>query len=84
MKPLGDPVKHFWKVQQMAKATGVDLVEARAEGKLPDAAWADTVTNCRGCDWVEGCERFLDQAEDGQATPPSGCVNQKPFEALKP
>lgn len=83
MKPLGDPKTHFWKVQDMAKATDTNLVEAFEAGKMTSEEWAGMVERCRSCQWVEGCERWLSRHEDGGAEPPVDCVNHKRFEALK-
>lgn len=84
MKPLGKTLDHYWKVQKMAKATGVDLVEAFDAGDLTSDQWAGVVSRCRQCGWLGGCEAFLDGAEEGQEAPPRDCVNHKVFEALKP
>ncbi len=82
-QPLGPPGKHFWRVQKMAKATGVDLVAARETDALSQSDWAGMVTRCRSCDCVEGCARFLARAEDGKEAAPDGCMNQKRFNALR-
>lgn len=84
MKPLGHPVTHFWKVNRMARVTGVDLSAAHEQGDMSSAEWADVVTRCRGCEWTEGCERFLQNHVDGDAEPPKACANHDLFKALKP
>ncbi|MDQ2095671.1 DUF6455 family protein [Rhodalgimonas zhirmunskyi] len=63
MKPLGETKRHFWLAQRMAKLHDVDLVGAVARGDLAQEEWAGMVTRCRGCEWTEGCTRFLEQGE---------------------
>lgn len=82
MKPLGDERKHYWLATRMADAADVNLVEAFTEGRLSSKDWAGLVSRCRGCQWVEGCERWLD-AEHPGADVPTDCRNGAVFEALK-
>lgn len=83
-KPLGDPVDHYWLVQSMARAAGVDLAAASNQGRLTDEAWAEVVNRCRDCDWERngGCSRWLSRQEAGEATVPDNCVNQDVFADL--
>ena len=74
---LGDEVEHYWLVQRMAKATGVDLVQALDAGLLTQEDWASIVTRCRGCQWTEGCGDWLDQPIDDTRPFPQPCVNRK-------
>ncbi|MAY33388.1 MAG: DUF6455 family protein [Rhodovulum sp.] len=83
MKPLGKPIDHYWKVQDMAKATGTDLVAAWQDGRIGEQEWAGMVERCRACQWVDGCKRWLDQHGDGNAEPPVDCVNHRRFEHLR-
>ncbi|WP_425101588.1 DUF6455 family protein [Tropicibacter sp. S64] len=82
-RPLGSERKHYWLVQRMAKATGVDLVEAMAGQSLTSEDWARMVTHCRGCEWVQGCRHWLDAAEDTPRACPDGCANKARFADLK-
>lgn len=82
MKPLGDPITHFWLVQDMARAAGVDLPAARRDGALPDADWAAMVTRCRGCRWTDGCQDWLARQEGGDAFVPPACANRAVFDRL--
>ena len=82
-RPLGDPVRHFWLAQSMAKATGVDLAAAMREGRIAQADWADMVTRCRACAWAEGCAHWLAAQEAGTADVPGDCVNADIFTRLK-
>ena len=79
---LGNPNRHFWLVQRMARAAEVDLVRAAREGKLAQADWARMVKHCRGCQWAEGCEKWL-AGDETVEIPPLGCVNRHRFAALK-
>lgn len=76
-RPLGDTGVHFWLLQRMAKTCGADMVEASEHGDLNAEGWSEMVQRCRSCDWAEGCDRWLDQHNNGEAkaVPPKGCVN---------
>lgn len=84
MKPLGETKSHYWLVQRMAQATETDLVTAMERAELSNADWAEMVQSCRGCDWTEGCKRWLGGAE-GQASEaaPEPCLNRARFLRLK-
>lgn len=80
--PLGDEKVHYWLVQGMARATGIDLVAAMDDGLLSSEAWADVVQRCRGCDWQRdggGCSRWLALQEPGAAHVPDTCENKSIF-----
>lgn len=82
-RPLGDATEHYWLVQRMAKTCGVDPAAAAERGDLSAERWADMVNRCRSCDWVGGCQRWLDrQDSDSDATPPTTCVNAERLRAL--
>lgn len=81
MRPLGDPKRHFWLAQRMARLHGLDLVQANARGDLDQDGWAGAVARCRECSWTEGCERFLDRAEASE-TLPRGCENRGLYSLL--
>lgn len=74
MKPLGPPRKHFWLMLGMAKATGVELAEAAATGKITQDDFATMVTACRSCSNASGCARLLDR-QTPLAETPEYCVN---------
>ena len=80
--PLGDPCRHYWMVQRMARATDADLVAAQEAGALPQEDWAHMVERCRRCRWVEGCQRWLDGGNTAQI-PPVGCLNRSKIYQLK-
>ena len=82
MKPLGPAKRHYWLLQDMAKATKIDLVRAFDRGVIDNADWATLVTACRGCDWAGGCQRWL-QNGDGAEVPPKPCRNRARLAALK-
>lgn len=84
-KPFGDPVAHSRLVQSMAKATGIDLTAAAAQGRLSKSDWVDVVQNCCGCAWERdgGCSKWLTIQEVGAADVPSLCANQESLQALK-
>jgi hypothetical protein len=80
---LGPEKDHFWLVQRMAKATGVDLVKAWDSGILTADDWAGIVTRCRGCSWTDGCDRFLDTPNAGNRAAPEPCLNHKRLARIK-
>ncbi|KUF10214.1 DUF6455 family protein [Pseudoponticoccus marisrubri] len=80
---LGPETDHYWLVQRMAKATGVDLVRAWDAGMLSSEDWAGVVTRCRGCTWTEGCGRWLDAAEGEPRGLPTPCVNRERLQRIK-
>lgn len=73
---LGPENDHYWLVQRMAKATGIDLVRAANTDILTQEDWAGIVTHCRGCNWSDGCGRWLDQPDDAQRDLPQPCINR--------
>ena len=79
---LGDETEHYWLAQSMAKAVGVDLAKAQTEGHLTQDDWAGMVQRCRGCDWTEGCKKWLSVAAWGQETAPATCENHTRFASL--
>ncbi|SDN55463.1 hypothetical protein SAMN05216196_101886 [Lutimaribacter pacificus] len=85
MHRLGNPIKHFWLVQDMARAASVDLADARRDGRLTTEDWAAMVTRCRGCQWAEGCQHWLraQQQDDDSAEVPPACANRAVFDSLR-
>ncbi|UYV38213.1 DUF6455 family protein [Rhodobacteraceae bacterium D3-12] len=57
--PLGDPVTHFWLTRSVARAMGISLSEAMADGKLTTQAYSGMVTTCRQCPFVAACQQWL-------------------------
>ena len=76
---LGDKTEHYWLVQRMAKASGVNLVRAVEEGLLSQADWAGIVTRCQGCRRAGDCEHWLDAPIDDTRDVPSPCRNRNRF-----
>ncbi|MCR9109677.1 DUF6455 family protein [Marivita sp. XM-24bin2] len=75
-RPLGQTGVHYWRVQRMAKSCGVDTALASANGDLNSRDWAAAVQRCRSCQWVDGCERWLDRHDKAsKAAPPERCLN---------
>ena len=82
MKPLGDQNRHYWLVQGMAKTTGVDLARASEQGDLDQSEWADTVRECRACDWADGCHTWLRGTQNVDVPPPQ-CRNRARLAMLR-
>lgn len=84
MKPLGDQNTHFWLAQRMAQLTETDLVRAMETAQLTQEDWAAMVEDCRGCDWTDGCQKFLTLRADQKIdSAPDTCRNHERFAALK-
>jgi len=82
-RPLGNTGVHYWLVQRMAKRCGVDTSNAATCGDIDQDDWVGLVQKCRGCTWVDGCERWLSKFdEDGTVSPPHECVNAEVLIAL--
>lgn len=82
VRPLGPETAHYWRVQRMARATGVDLVAAWKAERFDHAAWKRIVTRCRGCAWAEGCQRWLDRPTESVRRLPQTCLNRERLEQL--
>ena len=80
--PLGHPRRHYWLVQGMARATGLDLAEAVRDERMTLHDWADIVHNCRSCTSADGCGRWL-VGDPCVASPPKTCRNRAALAALK-
>ena len=83
MQTLGDQTVHYWLAQKMAKITETDLVAAMETAGLTQEDWAEMVQACRGCDWSDGCPRWLERQAEPVDLAPSECVNRDRFAALK-
>ncbi|MDA7423813.1 DUF6455 family protein [Thalassococcus lentus] len=85
VRTLGPIRKHFWRVQRMARAVDVNLVSAAKGDLIDDEAWANMITRCRGCQWADGCGRWLKQAAltGHERTAPNQCRNRNVFDALR-
>ena len=81
--PLGDPARHFWMTRSVARAMGVSLSEAMAEGTLSQKGYADLVTRCRACHFVEECQAWLGQQCTRADAAPECCQHAALFQHLK-
>jgi len=81
MKPIGNSMDHYCRVIDMANAVGVDPAKAMDQGVLKGSEWANMVSLCRSCDWVDGCKKFLAR-ETSPASVPSQCLNAQTFRRL--
>lgn len=79
---LGCPELHFWLNRSVARAMGVNLSEAMADGELTAQGYAEMVTRCRQCTQVTQCQHWLSQASSQEA-PPEHCLNAKEMARLK-
>ncbi|WP_372887229.1 DUF6455 family protein [Shimia sp.] len=81
--PLGDPERHFWMTRSVARAMGVSLGEAMASGSLSPKEYADMVTRCRRCRFVDTCEAWLAHNSLDATAAPDCCQHADLFAALK-
>ncbi|SHK16654.1 hypothetical protein SAMN05444000_12075 [Shimia gijangensis] len=81
--PLGDPARHFWMTRSVARAMGVSLSEAMAEDRLSHRNYADLVTRCRQCHFVQECENWLSRQVDRADCAPGCCQHAALFDSLK-
>ena len=82
MQTLGDIRAHFLRVVKMSKACNVDLSTALDEGQIDAPAYADMVTDCRGCGAVGQCDKLLAEMPELQQAP-DYCVNRDNFAQLR-
>ena len=82
MQPLGDQCRHYWLIQDMARATDVDLVGAFRDGRISSQEWAEMIELCRACDWGDGCQARMQAAQAPCPIPPQ-CNNKARFALLK-
>lgn len=81
---LGDPARHFWMTRSVARAMGVSLSEAMADGHLTKEDYAAMVTQCRRCALVAHCEIWLAGQTSLADLAPEGCLNGDLMNGLKP
>ncbi|WP_073033518.1 DUF6455 family protein [Roseovarius pacificus] len=82
MKPIGSQCRHYWLLQDMAKATQVDLARAFREGRISTQEWAGMVGRCRACSWPDGCQSWL-RRTPGPRHIPARCCNRARLALLK-
>lgn len=76
---LGDPARHFWITRSVARALGVSLSDAIADGLMTGDDYARMVTRCRTCQHVSACEQWLGQQAERAGQAPDWCLNLSDF-----
>ncbi|WP_270728361.1 DUF6455 family protein [Shimia sp. Alg240-R146] len=79
---LGDPATHFWLTRSMARTLGVSLSEAMACDALSATDYAEMVTRCRSCPYVEDCQSWLSEGCTKSAQAPGFCCHADVLQAL--
>ncbi|WP_217520145.1 DUF6455 family protein [Roseicyclus elongatus] len=79
---LGDTRRHYWLAVGMADISGADLQRALEEGRITHGDWAGMVERCRGCNWADGCDCWMQTQSAGEATVPRACPNAEMFDAV--
>ncbi|WP_408015025.1 DUF6455 family protein [Roseovarius gahaiensis] len=82
MQRLGDQCHHYWLLKDMARVTDVDLVRAFRDGRITSCEWAEMIDLCRACEWVDGCQSWLQTAKAPRPIPPH-CRNSARLAHLK-
>lgn len=84
MDLLGDTAaeRHFWLTQGMARASGVNITEMIARGRLTRAQFQEMVVRCGACEYPERCVRWMAEGEHAGEDPPGYCLNHETIEAL--
>lgn len=81
--PLGDPQVHFWLTRSVARAVGVSLSEAMAENALSAQGYAEMITRCRTCPFVDQCQHWLGTPSARQEGAPEFCMHKSLFDGLR-
>ncbi|TCL08854.1 hypothetical protein BXY66_0895 [Shimia isoporae] len=79
---LGDPATHFWLTRSMARVVGVSFSEAMATGVMSAADYAQMVTRCRQCPYVQDCQAWLGAQQGVSACAPEFCRHAKTLSDL--
>lgn len=83
VKPLGDPVLHFWLTRSMARSIGLSLTDAMIDGRLSPQGYSEMVTRCRQCPFVTQCEQWLAENGAGADAVPDFCEHAGQLNGLK-
>lgn len=83
-RPLGEIRTHLNLIRTMAAETGADPEGAFDRGEIGAGDWAEAVTRCRDCRWVEGCRTFLAHPAERPRDVPAACANAEMLRVLRP
>lgn len=72
MDTLNDASQAYWTAQGMARASGVPLARAIADGRITRKDLADLVGRCQACTAALACRGWL--ADPGHQAPPQFCA----------
>lgn len=82
MNGMGQIMRHMRLVLSMGRATGVDLVDAHACGRMSQADWAGMVRRCQSCSEAQVCYDWLARNDTCGPTFET-CPNRAMFGQLK-
>jgi hypothetical protein len=80
---MGDPAKHFWLTRSVARSMGINFSEAMIQGRISPQGYANLVTQCRKCTFVQQCENWLAQTGADHSSAPPDCANASALNNLK-
>jgi len=66
---LGPERDHMMLLQTMGKVVEVDFAAVFDAEVLHQEEWSGMITSCRGCEWVDGCRKWLRAAKRGDECP---------------
>jgi hypothetical protein len=73
----------FWLTQGMARAMGVDLSAALANGTLDRRGYMGMVSSCGICPYGDACAVWLSESQAEDAGGPGYCRNKPILDGLK-
>ncbi len=80
---LGEVEQHFWLNRSVARAMGVNLSEAMADGSLSETGYAELITRCRAGGCAQDCAQWLARQTGFNAEAPAHCANAEALTRLK-
>lgn len=82
MNPPGDPTRHFWLTQGVARALGLRFTEAILSGRITENGFAELVAACCHCPHGDACIEWLGRNGARSRVAPRFCRNGTALEAL--
>ncbi|MFC3613968.1 DUF6455 family protein [Lutimaribacter marinistellae] len=80
---LGAIDHHFFLTRGVARAMGISLTDAMAQGRLTAEGYADMVARCRGSDCAGNCQLWLAHQAAQAKEAPRDCVNADALNRLR-
>jgi hypothetical protein len=81
--PREEMEQHFWLTRSVARAVGVNLSNAMADGRLTVDDYCGLVARCRAANCQAQCQAWLATQTGANSRPPSHCAHAQVFERLR-